>query len=165
MFAFFRCPHPTRQSARLARNLNGRQLSLERLESRDVPTAVVTNQIVVITPTQGNQVVNATTTVTIDNNHTPANRFDDKVVVTRTTLDFTESLAFPLYGGIIIVGKGPHKLITGIEFHGGPGDDVFKNMTNIPATVYGGDGHDSLYAGSGGDNLVAGGGYDSLRCR
>jgi hypothetical protein len=146
----------SRQVSRKAR------LSLEVVEERAVPTVVVTNQILTITPSESNLYAPTTTIVTVFNNHTPSNRFDDKIVVTQTTPSSTTTSSFPLYGGIIIVGKGPRLQITGIEFHGGAGDDVFKNMTKIPTTAYGGQGTDSLYAGSGGDMLIAGGGTDYL---
>jgi hypothetical protein len=139
-----------------------RRFRLEALEQRDVPTATLIGGIVTIDPTDPKAVVNATTTVQIDNRGTWFNPYDDKVVVTRTTPGHTETQSFAIYSQFSLVGHPPAKVVKGIVFNGGAGQDTFKNMTSIPATAYGGDGNAWLYAGSGGDKLVGGSGNDHL---
>jgi len=49
-----------------------------------------------------------------------------------------------------------------IVFHGGAGNDEFRNNTGIASLAYGGDGNDKLYGGWGNDELHGGNGNDQL---
>ncbi len=49
-----------------------------------------------------------------------------------------------------------------IVFHGGAGNDEFRNNTGLASVAYGGDGNDKLYGGWGNDELYGGNGNDQL---
>jgi hypothetical protein len=136
-----------------------RRPSLEVLEQRDVPTIALSNGVITIMGTSAAD----TATVTINNNNTPANSMDDKVVVTRTSPSQSETKSFALWTSIDFRGfQIPARAVIGIVFHGLQGNDVFQNLTSIPATAYGEGGDDWLHAGSGGDVLYGGTGNDHL---
>jgi hypothetical protein len=130
-----------------------RRPGLEVLECRDVPTIALTNGIITITGTSGDDNV----TVQFANPRS-ANPYNAQVLVTRTSGEQRESQTIAVW----VTEGSPNGLllhikeVTGISFHGMAGDDVFQNLTNIPAVAYGDAGSDTFHAGYGGDHLYGG---------
>ncbi len=55
--------------------------------------------------------------------------------------------------------------VTNIEFHGGRGNDVFVNNTNVASVIFGDEGNDWLYGGFADDLIYGGDGRDRLHGR
>jgi Ca2+-binding RTX toxin-like protein len=56
----------------------------------------------------------------------------------------------------------PRAAVSRVTFHGGDGDDQFRNTTRINVRAYGGAGNDVLVGGAGNDILGGGAGNDVL---
>src|SRR5262245_50951683 len=117
LLSFWRKLSGRRTPARTTRKVAGpRRPQLEALEHREVPSATLTNGVLAI---HGNNNANVTT-VQFNNNNTPLNAYDDKVVVKTTTGAQTETKSFNYWLNLkAINGQTVHlHAIQSMTYHG-----------------------------------------------
>lgn len=141
------------------------RLGLEHLESRDVPTAGFSFDLVykhvVLTATDGGDTV----IFSIDDNGTKGkynSSWDDKLIVKwkhgNKTETQTYNICMPLQPGQAV----PDSNVAGMEFIGGNGNDIVYNNTYLGGWLYGRGGNDTIVGGLGKDYITGGKGSDWL---